>query len=276
LALARQMALTSPAQCAKHPETPATDTCGRCGRFACNACLATSDDFSRCTECVGREGGGVEVPPPWEQRSELGLLASYVATVKLALLEPAKFWSQLPKNGPLGDAFWFGWLTTIIASIPTGAFLLLNLGQTFALVKALPNMPAEMTKVMSYIEAHTLAAGALFSLYMIVIYPIGLVISAGLMHLFLRLWGAGQSGFDATFRVQAYAAFPSLVAWIPLIGGLAGIYQLVMVCWGFVKIHRTSTGRVVGAVLTPGVVLMCCFCGIGAVTALAFTGRPAH
>jgi hypothetical protein len=256
------MALSSPAQCSKHIETPATDTCSRCGRFACNECLSASTDLTRCFECVARDGGTEEQVPPWEQRAELGLVAAYIQTVKLGVTEPAKFWNQFPKKGPMSDAFFFGWINMALTALVAGLFFPLNIGPALNIYKSMPNMPAPLLRGIDFMQAHPFQMGAGYAATMIVLFPLIIVLSAGLYHLFLLPWSAGGSGFEATFRTACYANFANLAAGLPVIGLLAGIYNLVMLCWGFVKVHRTTTGRVIGALLTPMIIAMCCGCGL--------------
>jgi hypothetical protein len=62
--------------------------------------------------------------------------------------------------------------------------------------------------------------------------------------------GEGNSGYEATFRVVSYASVTSLVNWIPVIGGLLGLYGLYLTIVGIREIHATTTGRA-ALVLVP-------------------------
>lgn len=247
------------ARCSLHPNFAAAGTCRRCGRFACTQCFQSANGL--CTECAAREH--VEVAPtPWERRAELGFVQGYLQTVKAAALEPGRFWGTFDAQGPLGDAFLFGWLTTALAALPTGLLASLNLAQTAAIMKAMPNMPPPVMRMFDFMEEHPLQFGLGFAAYMIIIYPLGLAMGAGITHVLLLIWGAGSSGFGATMRVQCYSHFPSLAGWIPLVGAVAGIWQLIMSGWGYTKAHRTTVGRVVGAMLSPLILVVFCGCGL--------------
>ena len=81
---------------------------------------------------------------------------------------------------------------------------------------------------------------------------IGLFILAAIVHLFVMLFvGEGNSGFEATFRVVSYVSVTNLVNWIPIIGGLVGLYGLYLAVVGIREMHSTTTGRAALVVLLP-------------------------
>jgi hypothetical protein len=90
-----------------------------------------------------------------------------------------------------------------------------------------------------------------------VMIPIGIFIWSAILHLFLMLLGGANASFLATFRTVAYASSPQVFEIIPLCGGLISwIWGLVISVIGLREVHRTTTGRAMGAVLLPG--LLCC------------------
>lgn len=48
----------SSALCARHPQTPAVDTCQRCGSFVCGACLELREGKGYCPDCYSRAQSG--------------------------------------------------------------------------------------------------------------------------------------------------------------------------------------------------------------------------
>ena len=69
--------------------------------------------------------------------------------------------------------------------------------------------------------------------------------------------GAGNSGYEATFRVVSYVSVTSLVNWIPVIGGLLALYGLYLAVVGIREVHATTTGRAALVVLLPiGVIVL--------------------
>lgn len=91
---------------------------------------------------------------------------------------------------------------------------------------------------------------------------VGSFIGAGIYHLLVRLLVKPSAGFEATFKVAAYAFVVQLVSWlsaIPLLGiliGLAvGIYAVVLNVLGIREMHATTTGKAALVVLIPVAVL---------------------
>ena len=76
----------------------------------------------------------------------------------------------------------------------------------------------------------------------------------------------GRAGFEATFRVVAYAAAPSVAYWVPLLGVLALLYSAYLTLRGLERVHGLDPTR---ALLTLGV-------GVAVLWLLrnAFTGPP--
>jgi hypothetical protein len=65
----------------------------------------------------------------------------------------------------------------------------------------------------------------------------------------------GRGGFEPTFRVLAYAAAPLVVAWIPILGGLAVVYAAYIAVRGLERVQRVDTTRAVLTVLIGVAVL---------------------
>jgi hypothetical protein len=93
---------------------------------------------------------------------------------------------------------------------------------------------------------------------------IGVFVAAGLVHVTLMLLGAANGGFEATFRVIAFAqgsAAPLQI--VPMLGPLvAGIWALVIEIMGIKQLHDTTTGKAAAAVLLP-LLVCCCFIVVG-------------
>lgn len=112
-----------------------------------------------------------------------------------------------------------------------------------------------------------------------ILLPIGLLISSGLTHLGLMIFGAARQPFEATFRVNAYAYGSVGWTWaIPFCGSMiGGIWGIVLEIVGIARVHEVSTGKAVAAVLVPIAVLFglgfCLFAAFGlAVIGLVASG----
>jgi len=80
----------------------------------------------------------------------------------------------------------------------------------------------------------------------------GMFLTSGVLHLCLRIVGAGKKGFEGTFRVVAYSQATQLWGVIPFVGGvLAGLWQVVVQFKGVREIHETSYWRVFWAFSIP-------------------------
>lgn len=93
------------------------------------------------------------------------------------------------------------------------------------------------------------------------------LISSGLTQGFVRLWmGAGNAGFETTFRVWCYSSAAYVLYAIPFAGPwVAGIYAWFLMVVGLKTAHSATTGRAFGAVLTSLVALMIISAMVGAI-----------
>lgn len=74
---------------------------------------------------------------------------------------------------------------------------------------------------------------------------IGSYIAAALFVLIAQHLFEGRGGFEATFRVVAYASAPLVVLWLPLVGVLAWLYSAYLILRGLERVQRLDTTRAV-------------------------------
>lgn len=83
---------------------------------------------------------------------------------------------------------------------------------------------------------------------------IGLFIGAGLVHIFVYLFGG--RGYQTTFEALAYStAVTAFFGWIPFINFVAGLYALYVNIRGVEVFHDLSFGRAAASVLLPALIL---------------------
>lgn len=257
--------MTPSAQCALHPDRVATSVCPRCGAFTCMECNA--DGRSQCPSCqqVTGTAGFVPTPTPWERRAELGFVQAVWQTWKQSVFEPAKFWAQLDPAGPGMDAFLYGWLMSSAAGLLQIPFLILNFAQTQGqirdLTRAMKDVPAPLQSFFDLFLGNPVVLALVTGLSAVILFPLSIMISSGLTHLGVRMVGGTERPFSTTLRAICYALAPNVLQGIPVVGGLVGIYTVVLEVWGIRDSHKLTTGRAIVAVLWP-VVLFCC-CGLG-------------
>jgi hypothetical protein len=181
-----------------------------------------------------RGGGG---PSPGPSRSAAATefrytdpVQTFIATVQAVVLRPVDFFRGILRQGDFINPLIFAIICYEVAAILGGLLGLVGIG---AMNQGLGGFIA------SIILAPIFAA-------------IGLFIGAGILHLLVMLIvGSRNSGFEATFRVGAYAAVTSLVSWIPFIGGILALYGIYLGIVGIREMHNTTTGKAALVVLIP-------------------------
>lgn len=257
--------MTPTAQCATHPDRAATSVCPRCGAFTCAEC--NPDGRSLCPACqqvTGTSSAQIR-PTPWERRAELGLVQALWQTWKETIFEPGNFCTSLDPQGPALDAFFYGWIITAIGGLVQIPFLILNFAQTQAqfqqLERSMKDVPAPVQAFFDLFTGNPVVIALVLGVAAGVLFPLSALLSGALTHLGVRMVGGTQNPFSTTLRCVCYANAPGVLAGIPVIGSLVGIYVVVLEVWSLREAHKLTTGRAVIAVLWP-VVLFCC-CGVG-------------
>jgi hypothetical protein len=200
----------------------------------------------------GSSGGSGVPPPPRVSRSVSGgdfdyreLIPSFVQTVREILFNPVNFFRSIRREGDFLNPLIFAIICALITGVIGGILRLI-----FTLVRGGG------------------FGGALGSLIANIIFipigtAIGLFIGAGIYHLLvLLIIRPSHAGYEATFRVVAYAAVLQLLSWlafIPILGIVVAIaiaiYNVVLTVIGIREMHATTTGRAVAVVLIPVVVI---------------------
>lgn len=199
-------------------------------------------------------------PTEWERRGDVGFFAGYYQTLKREMLTPDPFWRSVRPDGSLWDALafaWIAWAVNWVLASPLQWFwfklqTMSTLGSSTA--------DAQVRQIFEWIASPVVLAAWIVG--GVLLYPVFFLISAGIFHLGCLLFGAGKSGFGATARALGYATGPSLLAWVPCVGFVAGIYGLVLEFWGLTRIHRTEVWRPIVGYLVISVLLSCCLCGL--------------
>lgn len=205
-------------------------------------------------------------PLPWEQRQQIGLVNAFIETVKLFITEPAQAWSRTREKGDFAEPMLFAvavsWIGIIFSSI-------YNL---FLPAPWLRFLPPGMQGRFGGAMAVGMGSAILRMVLAPVFVVIGLFIGSAIFHLCLMIVGAltqSTSGFEGTFRTTSYAAVATLAQVIPFVGGLISlVWCLVLAVMGATRLHRTTTGKAVFAVLIPVILL----CGCMAIAVVMFMG----
>jgi hypothetical protein len=188
---------------------------------------------------------------------------SFVDVARRVVLQPVSFFARLPRQGSLLNPLIFALICTEVSAILGGVLRLLGAGGAF--VAGYGFQIPENQGLGAFIGSVIFApiGGA-----------IGVFVIAGIAHvLVMVVVGARNSGFGSTFRVACYASVTSLVSWIPIIGGLLGLYGIYLAVVGIREVHGTTTGKAVLVVLLPViVVLVLALLGLLVAGAVFFSG----
>lgn len=201
---------------------------------------------------AGGSSGGVGGSPPGVSAGTAGgdfdyrnLGPSFVRTAREVLFNPTSFFRGIPRQGDYVNPLVFAVICALISAV---------LG---AVIGFLINLIAG--------NGIGTAIGTLIST--IVVTPIatavGLFVIGAIYHLFVLLFARQtHSGYEATFRVVAYAAVLQLLSWLSFIPILGILVLLVVLVWnviisviGMREMHSTTTGKAAAIVLLPVVVV---------------------
>ncbi len=220
----------------------------------------------------GTESGGSSRgpggPPPRVSGGASGadfdyteLVPSFVQTAREIIFNPVGFFSRTRRQGDFVNPLLFAVICAVISGLLAGIIgLLISLATGNGIGSAF---------------------GGLFGALIItpIVTAIGLFVWAAIYHLLVVLIiKPSHAGYEATFRVVAYASVLQLVSWlaaIPILGILVliaiVIYGVVLSVLGIREIHSTTTGRAAAVVLIPAIIfgLLALIIGVAVVAILA-------
>jgi len=173
---------------------------------------------------------------------------NFIETWKQVITSPSEFYESMPTDegfeAPLKFAITnimvFGIATAIISTL-WDSFILLFSGEGFLII------------VMGIIGM-ILLYGFIFIIIVPIFSIIGLFICGGILFILFRIVG-GTGTYEGTVRIVSYSSAVNLIAWIPILGWLFGLYQLVLYIIGGKFVHNLTTERSAIAVLIPVVVI---------------------
>lgn len=176
-------------------------------------------------------------PPkfPWPPAAAESVFDAWGRTWKGASLAPRHFFASLPPDGSRGAAI----LYYLSIGIPVAGAELF-----WTMVRGGSD------------EATATGLGQWAPLIDFLVSPIylmvSLILSAGAVHLMLKLFGGTGGEYGLTMRVFAYAYSPQILGIVPVAGSIAGfIWMVVVAIIGVREAHRTTNGRAVAAILIP-------------------------
>jgi hypothetical protein len=206
--------------------------------------------------------------PPWEDPS-LPFWTRLIDTFKGVMFDPVRFFATMRTDGDYMKPLWFALIPGIIAAL---AGVIFNFAfQGIGMMSAMGTRGGGPSGVELGVLIGILLVTAVLSPVFVVI---GILVSAGLLHICLMVLGGANRSFETTWRVICYAYAVQILAIVPFLGSIAGgLWFLVLEIVGATKAHETDAWRAIMAVFLPMIVccvLIVCMAGvIGAFIATA-------
>lgn len=197
----------------------------------------------------------------WERRGTLGFVNGLVEAAKGFIVAPGATFDETRRSGDLASPLLFAVLLSTVAAL---------IGQIWAMMigtSMLSMVPMEYREGLGVLMVSS-GAGLIVSIVVVpIVTVIGVFIASAILHLMLLLVGGMESstaGFEGTLRVMCYSSVGRLGQVVPVLGGLiAFVWTVVLLVIGLTRLHGTSEGKAIAAVLLP--VVLCCVCGFAAV-----------
>lgn len=220
--------------------------CPHCGK-------EISEGQAFCQFC----GGAAAVPAApsgtgrsktaWEDERTQWTFGGLLATLKGSLFAPAEFYRTMNVTGGLTGPMLYAMIVGM-----TG--IMLFYFWQIALRDAYPPGLSSSLQGTNLFTGLGMGVMAVVTPFAIIA---GLFLGSGMLHLFLLMVRGSRNGFEATFRVMAYAYGSNIFMAVPFCGSfIAALWNIVVVIIGLREAHGTSGGKAAFAVLFP--VLLCC------------------
>jgi hypothetical protein len=169
---------------------------------------------------------------------------------KLVLINPEKFFKKYKKEKGLEDAFAYFAVLSFIGVVLGIISYYLFAPYSSHIIKAVFKVSSPSKTQLG------LGRIILFSLWGWVFTLIGGFISAGVLHVYLLIFG-GKAKYEDTYRMYAYAKTPVfLLEWIPIVGSLAWFWEIFLLIIGTQKIHKMSRRRSILIYVIPVLLLI--------------------
>ena len=173
-------------------------------------------------------------------------------TARAVVTQPKVFFKKMPASGGFMEPYWFAIVNILISFV-------LSIGFTFA------SMDAEFEMALQYLGLREMLIVMLIMVpVMFVLGSIGLFLSSGIYHLFLKLVGA-KKNYEATFRVCAYLSVFNIFTTVSSVNNMIidlavfvfVVYVLYVMIYALKEVHKISFLRSAVAVMLPlGIIII--------------------
>lgn len=167
---------------------------------------------------------------------------SFVGTAIKVVSKPSEFFGNIPRSSRLWPPLVFALTCNVIP---------LLVGTTYSALFFASSENAFAQNVIEFLAAQdswakvllTLLIPPLLLLLLLLIATLVIYVTALILHLLVSIFARQNAGFEATFRVNAYASVVALVSQIPLVGFLASFYGIYLFWTGIQRLHSITARR---------------------------------
>ena len=195
----------------------------------------------------------------WERRGELGLVEGLVGAARSFIMAPKEAFTETRRSGDLASPVLFAVITGVVTAL-VGQIWAMLLGSSM-----LAMLPGNFQQGLGFFMLGS-GAGFVVSLFIVpIVTVVWIFLWGAIVHVLLMLVGGlddSTAGFEGSIRVVSYSSIGNVAKVVPGIGGFISIvWMVVLMVIGLTKLHGTSQGKAVAAVLLP-LVLCCVFAGV--------------
>jgi len=188
-------------------------------------------------------------PLPWEEMDRIGFFRGLTRTIGMAFGKSDEFIRGIGCGEAVMPALVFGILIFALCSLVQCGYDVLTM-RSFS--EMLAKMQSEVPGLFQEGAQPSLRATIYLRGLMVLLYPLGVLLLSGLIHLLLRLFGRPVRSFKTSFRVMNYATVPLLLVVVPVCGYLVGlIWAVVLMIRGLARLHGVGAFSAAAAVLAP-------------------------
>ena len=223
----------------------------------CQHCGYQSEALETCPLCSTQVKKKRDLPrikesftgPRWEDEKE-AFPQNFIDTWRRSMLEPTLFFRGVTNKEQVGRAV----LYFVVIIVVTALFnlcweLLLPVSEASNAVKGIWIFGRKATEV--FAQAGRIPAAAVLNFFLAPFAAtVGLLLWTALLHLPLRMFHKERQSLKTTLRIVSYAAGPSVLAVVPIIGStVGGVWSLVLTVIGIREAHSMSTRKALLCVL---------------------------
>lgn len=187
-------------------------------------------------------------------------MGAFAATWRDATFDPARFFRAMPREAGSGAPIVYYLMLGVLTA---GIQLFWDTVLTAAGWQATPPWAAELGIQGAWLNV----IGFLLSPVLLILM---LLLTAGVVHLLLMLFGGARGGFDRTLQVFSYAYSPQVFLVVPYLGAVVAFFWMTVISIiGLREAHQAETWRAVLAVLLPMGVFLFLVIVAGVIVALS-------